>query len=235
MLSFLALGFLIGMQHALEADHVAAVASLASGERSLRAIVRHGTAWGIGHATSLFVFAGIAIVLGIGLPARTAAALELAVGVMLVGLGLDVFRRLVRARVHFHAHAHTDGVVHIHAHSHDGDTGPHDPTRHEHTHPPGLPVRTFAVGLMHGLAGSAALLLLAVTGLRSGWSGLVYVAIFGAGSIVGMALLSAAMAIPLSFTARAMTWAHRGLQIATGSLTVIIGGFIVVEAAGTLL
>lgn len=143
MFSILALGFLIGMQHALEADHVAAVASIASGERSVRRIVRHGVAWGAGHTLTLLVIGGGVVVLGSAVPEHFAQALEFLVGVMLILLGGWVLYRLARERIHFHFHRHRDGndVKHLHAHSHAGEDGPHDPDRHDHTHPRGLPIR----------------------------------------------------------------------------------------------
>ena len=225
--SILALGFLLGMRHATDADHLAAVATLATRSRSVSHTVLQGVAWGTGHTLTLMLFGGAVLVAGAVVPARAAQALELAVGVMLVLLGADALYRLRRQRIHFHAHRHAGGVAHFHAHSHRGEGAPHDPARHEHPHPRGFPARALLVGMVHGMAGSAALVLLSLEALRSPAWGLVYIAIFGLGSILGMAALSAAIAVPLRLSSRRLTRAHDGLTAAVGLATLLIGCFIV--------
>jgi ABC-type nickel/cobalt efflux system permease component RcnA len=229
MISVLFLGFLIGLQHALEADHVAAVASLATRARSAKAIVRLGAVWGLGHSITLLFFGGLVLLADWAAPEKLAQGLEFAVGVMLILLGAGVLYRLYRERVHFHAHRHGGGVMHMHAHSHAGERRGHDPNRHEHEHPKALPLRSLLVGMMHGLAGSAALLLLALSSVQSVSVGIAYILLFGLGSIVGMAALSAVIAVPLGYSARALTWAHHSLQAAVGCATILIGGFIVYD------
>lgn len=221
MSGILALGFLLGMQHALEADHIAAVSSIAARRTEIGDIVRHGLTWGLGHTLTLFVFAGAAILLGHAIPESVARPIETAVGIMLVSLGAHVLWRLWRDRVHFHTHGHGDGTVHIHAHSHAGETLPH--ARAAHAHPHGFRWRTLLVGLMHGMAGSAALLVLTVSQASSPAAGLGYVALFGMGSMVGMGALSTVIAVPLAVSARWLTWANRGLQGAVGIVTTVIG------------
>jgi hypothetical protein len=215
------------MQHALEADHIAAVSSIAARRSHVADIVRHGLTWGLGHTLTLFVFAGAALLLGHAIPEAVARPIETAVGVMLVGLGAHVLWRLWRDRVHFHRHGHGDGTVHFHAHSHAGEAAPHARTAHAHEH--GFRWRTLLVGLMHGMAGSAALLVLAVTQASSPAAGLGYIAMFGAGSMIGMGALSTVIAIPLAVSARRLTWANRGLQGAVGLATAAVGVMTVVE------
>ncbi|MEA2864205.1 MAG: hypothetical protein QOC84_2161 [Bradyrhizobium sp.] len=227
MFGILGLGFLLGMQHALEADHIAAVSSIAARRTHIGDIVKHGLTWGLGHTLSLFVFAGVAIVLGRAMPDEFARPLETAVGIMLVGLGAHVLWRLWRDRVHFHRHGHGDGTVHIHAHSHAGETVAH--ARAAHTHAHGFRWRTLLVGLMHGMAGSAALLVLAASRASSPAAGLGYVALFGIGSMVGMGALSTVIAVPLAVSARWLTVANRGLQGAVGVITIAIGIATVAE------
>ena len=227
MFGILGLGFLLGMQHALEADHIAAVSSIAARRSRVGDIVRHGLTWGLGHTLTLFAFAGAAIGLGRAIPEHVARPLETAVGIMLVGLGAHVLWRLWRDRVHFHRHGHDDGTVHIHAHSHAGEPLPHASTPHAHPH--GFRWATLLVGLMHGMAGSAALLVLAVSQAASPALGLGYVALFGIGSMVGMAALSTVIAVPLVASARWLTWANRGLQATVGAVTVAIGVTTIVE------
>jgi hypothetical protein len=229
MFGILGLGFLLGMQHALEADHIAAVSSIAARRTHIGDIVRHGLTWGLGHTLTLFVFAGAAILLGHAIPEHVARPIETAVGIMLVGLGAHVLWRLWRDRVHFHTHGHGDGTVHIHAHSHANETVPHARAAHAHAH--GFRWRTLLVGLMHGMAGSAALLVLTVSQVSSPAVGLGYVALFGIGSMVGMGALSTVIAVPLAVSARWLTWANRGLQGVVGTVTITIGLVTIYETA----
>jgi hypothetical protein len=225
MFGVLGLGFLLGMQHALEADHIAAVSSIAARRTDVRDIVKHGLTWGLGHTLTLFVFAGVAIIIGHAIPAQVARPLETAVGIMLVGLGAHVLWRLWRDRVHFHQHGHGDGVKHIHVHSHANEKIPHWNSAHMHPH--GFRWRTLLVGLMHGMAGSAALLLLAVSQVANPAYGMFYVALFGIGSMIGMGALSVVIAVPLAVSARWLTWANRGLQGAVGLVTIAIGSMTI--------
>lgn len=227
MFGILGLGFLLGMQHALEADHIAAVSSIAARRSRISDIVKHGLTWGLGHTLTLFVFAGVAILLGRAIPESIAKPIEGAVGIMLIGLGAHVLWRLWRDRVHFHRHGHTDGTVHFHAHSHAGDTLPHVRTLHAHEH--GFRWRTLLVGLMHGMAGSAALLVLAATQASSPMAGLGYVALFGIGSMTGMGALSAVIAVPIAVSARFLTVANHALQGAVGVVTIAVGLVTLVE------
>ena len=235
MFAILGLGFLLGMQHALEADHIAAVSSIAARRTDVGDILKHGLTWGLGHTLTLFAFAGAAILLGHAIPETWSRPLETAVGIMLIGLGAHVLWRLWRDRVHFHRHSHGDGTVHVHAHSHAKETPsqivPHARAPHEHAH--GFRWRTLLVGLMHGMAGSAALLVLAVSQATSPAIGLGYVALFGIGSMVGMGVLSSVIAVPLAVSARWLTSANRGLQGAVGVVTIAIGVMTIIEHTTT--
>jgi hypothetical protein len=148
---------------------------------------------------------------------------------MLVALGTHVLWRLWHDRVHFHRHRHDDGTVHIHAHSHVGETAPHPSAPHVHAH--GFRWRTLLVGLMHGMAGSAALLLLAVSQAPSAAAGLIYVALFGIGSMIGMGALSLVIAVPIAISARWLTFANGALQGAVGFVTIAIGLNTIVSIA----
>jgi len=224
------IGLLLGLRHALDADHLAAVASLATGSRSPRETVRTGIAWGIGHTLTLFVVCAAVLLMDVGFPQHVAHIAELAVGLILVGLGFDVVRRALAKRVHLHGHTHDEDGYHLHLHSHGGE-GAHEHSSHSHRHPTGLPGRALLVGLMHGLAGSAALLLLAVTEHGEVLTGLVYVALFGVGSMIGMAALSLTIALPLRASARYAAWGVNGFNLAIGAGTAILGGFVVVQTA----
>lgn len=215
MFAILSLGFAVGLQHAFEADHLAAVASLSARSRHVRDVVLHGLTWGLGHALTLLALAGGVFLAGSVIPDAWAGRLEFFVGVMLVALGAQALWRLWRERAHVHLHAHDGVAAHAHLHSH------RDTDAHQHAH--GFRWRTLLVGLMHGLAGSAALLLLAATRVNEpGW-GLAYIAVFGVGSMLGMGALSALIAVPLSASARKLTALHSGLHGVIAAATVCIG------------
>ena len=221
--SLFLVGFLLGMRHALEADHVAAIASLTGRGQSLGRALRQGGAWGLGHTLTLLLFGAVVLFMERVIPQSLAQALEAAVGLMLVLLGADLLRRLRRQRVHLHVHRHADGRRHLHLHSHAGDRDGHDPERHHHPHPQGFPLRALLVGLMHGMAGSAALILLTLETVADPASGLIYILLFGAGSILGMALLSLAISIPLRLSARYLSRAYTGLQLLIALFTIGLG------------
>ncbi len=229
MLTVLLLGFLLGMKHATEADHLAAVATLASGHQTLAQTVRQGVAWGIGHTFTLMLFGGIVLALGKAIPDGMAQALELAVALMLIALGADVLRRLARQKIHFHVHQHSH-ARHVHAHSHAGQAlAPkfeHEMQAHGHAH--GLLLRALTIGMMHGMAGTAALILLSLEAVQSVGMGLAYITLFGLGSIIGMALLSVAIAIPLRLSAVGrLVWLHNGISVAIGAFSCLLGALMV--------
>lgn len=231
MIKILVLGFLLGMRHTLEADHVAAVATLAARSRGARQALLQGAAWGLGHTITLFLACSAVLFLETVVPEHLARGLEAAVGVMLMVLGADVVRRMLRERVHFHAHRHRDGTVHFHAHSHAGENVP-DEVNHGHTHAERFPVRALCVGLVHGMAGSAALILLTLSTVASPGAGLLYVALFGAGSIGGMAMLSLAISVPLRGVRR-FTLLHHAVQTLVGIVTMGLGGLLVYKYLST--
>jgi len=218
------------MQHATEADHVAAVCSVASRGTGLRAISRHGIFWGIGHTLTLMAVAGSCLVLRTTVPDHMAHRLEFAVGLMLVGLGLHVLYRVRGDRLHFHGHGH-GSAAHIHAHAHADEKMPHPPEELDHRGTEALPWRTLMVGLVHGMAGSAALIVLTATTLKSPWWGFAYVLTFGIGTTAGMGLLSLLIAAPITLTAQSLTFANRGLQFVIGIATCYIGSRILLETA----
>lgn len=219
----LALGFAIGLRHALEADHLAAVATIASRQGKPADIIKHGLTWGLGHTLTLLALAGAAFLLGNAIPDALAGRLEFAVGAMLFLLGGHLLIRLWRERVHAHVHHH-GADLHVHLHSHAAEQAAQARPVALHAHAgEGFRWRTLFVGLMHGMAGSAALLLLAMTQVKDPARGLAYILVFGLGTMVGMAALSALIAVPLTLSARFVAWANRGLQIVIGCCTVGLG------------
>ncbi|MCB1925262.1 MAG: sulfite exporter TauE/SafE family protein [Gammaproteobacteria bacterium] len=233
MLHVLLLGLLLGLQHALDADHLAAVASLSTRARSLGDAARHGAAWGIGHSLTLLLFGGLLLFVQASLPPWTADLLEAGVGLMLMLLGAGVVRQLLRERVHFHTHHH-GARQHFHAHSHDVHAD-HARDPHHHEHRRALPLRAVLVGMMHGLAGTAALLVFALGTTTSPWQGLIYIAVFGIGSIIGMSLLAVVISLPLRWSARRLTWAHNGLTLVFGLVSIALGGILLSHSAATII
>ena len=193
----LVLGFVLGVKHALDADHLAAISAIVSERKSVLSSCLVGALWGLGHTLAL-LGAGVAvIVLHFELGPKTAMALEFAVAVMLVGLGLNVLRKLFDGgTIHLHPHRH-GSRVHVHLHLHGGKETVTPGTHH------GLRfgVRPVLVGIVHGLAGSAALMLLVLATIPSPAAGIAYLLVFGIGSTGGMLCMSALMGLPLHLTA----------------------------------
>ncbi|MEA2625807.1 MAG: hypothetical protein QOD06_1852 [Candidatus Binatota bacterium] len=222
------IGLLMGVRHAFEADHVAAVAALATRSSSLRETAWMAAAWGIGHAVMLLGVGCALIALDATLPEPVARGLEVAVGGVLVALGIDVLRRVWRKRVHVHAHEHPTGVRHLHIHVHDQGVD-HVPSDHRHAHAGPLPSRALLVGGLHGLAGSGALVLLSVD--LSGARAAATLAAFGAGTIVGMLAFSIAISLPLRLSAKRLTHASNALEGALGLVSIAVGGWVGLHAA----
>jgi len=233
MLGILVLGLLLGLQHAVEADHIAAVASLTTRGKNLRDAARQGAAWGLGHSLTLLLVGGSVLLIDGVIGERLSLLLESVVGLMLILLGADVLLRLWRRRVHFHVHSH-DTETHFHAHSHAPD-GRHDADPHDHRHTRKVPVRALLVGMVHGMAGSAALIVFALGSVQSFWQGLAYITIFGVGSIIGMTALAIIISLPLRWSARGLTWAHNGLTTVLGLFTLGLGIVLVHQTTRALL
>ncbi|HGG60517.1 MAG TPA: urease accessory protein [Gammaproteobacteria bacterium] len=225
--TLLLLGFLLGMRHATEADHLAAMATIASRSDTLRGAALQGAAWGVGHTITLLIFGGVALIIGGAIPDAYAHGLEALVGLMLIGLGIDLLRQMRRRRIHFHRHAHEDGVHHFHAHAHRAGE-PHDPTAHHHPHPNHLPGRALFIGLMHGVAGSAALILLVASRTHDLPAALTYILLFGLGSVLGMALLSVVIMLPMrAIQTQGLGRFWRGAQGGVALFTIVLGGEII--------
>jgi len=220
--SLLFFGFIIGMQHALEADHLAAVATLSGGSTSRRVLMLRGGIWGLGHTITLLTICGLLLMLGESISAHTASLLEFAVGVMIILLGANVLLNLFRKRMHFHVHRHSRGTFHVHTHSHANDTAPHPDSAHHHVHHNLGFVRVLLIGMVHGAAGSAGLLVLAAVA-NTLVQATGYVLAFGAGSILGMASMSFVVSFPLRFIERYTTWVNTAAFACIGFAAIVIG------------
>ena len=224
--SVLVFGLVLGLKHAVEADHLAAVTAIVSERRSILGASLVGGLWGVGHTLSLLV-AGIAVILfHLRISEQTALALEFCVGLMLIALGANALRKLMRGgTLHLHWHRHGERI-HAHPHLHDGADERDAPYTH---HGLGLSARPFLVGMVHGLAGSAALMLLVLSTISSPLAGLLYVLVFGIGSVGGMMLMSALVGLPLSFTATRFARAHFVVRCLAGLFSLSFGLFMVYQ------
>ncbi len=220
------------MSHALEADHLAAISTMMSDSKgSKKRLAFRGAAWGLGHTVTLSAICVAVILFGATLTERMTAVLEFSVGMMLIILGLDVYRRFRKAKLHFHGHQHDGGPRHVHVHSHKDAKVAHVSDPHRHNHPHGFPLKAFSIGLVHGAAGSAGLLALAVAATQNVGSAMLYVLAFGVGSILGMAALTYTVAWPLAWVEKGMNWMHTALTVSAAGLAIAIGGLILIETS----
>jgi sulfite exporter TauE/SafE len=208
-ISLLSVGFLLGLKHALEADHVVAVSTLISQTKSIRKSSLAGAAWGIGHTATLLLVGLVLLTFKLTIPDKLALAFEFSVGIALVALGIDVLRKVRREKIHVHAHEH-DGKAHLHLHRHA------DAISHDHIH------KSFLIGTIHGLAGSAALTLLILATVKSTAQGLLYILVFGVGSIIGMLMVSGAIALPFLWSQK-IGKVDKGMKVLAGSISIALG------------
>lgn len=218
----LGLGFLLGLRHALDADHVVAVSTIVAQTRNLAKAAVVGIFWGLGHTLTLGLVGLIVLFGGLSLPEPFEKGAEFLVGVVLVLLGASTLYGLRRGRLHLHPHRH-DLEEHVHFHSHAHESS------HEHEHPKRLGLRPLLVGMVHGLAGSAALLLLVLAEMTSPILGVFYILLFGAGSIVGMLLVSLAIGLPVAWTARSLQGGYRAIAALAGIASLAFGAWLIFE------
>lgn len=188
-LTIMGLGFVLGLRHALDADHIVAVSTVLAERPSLRASGAVGLFWGLGHTLMLLLVGVCVLALRVSIPEYLAATFEFLVGVMLIVLGVTLARRLYREEWHVHPHEH-GGRRHLHLHRH---------TLHQdHTHGHWFQQarRPLLIGMAHGLAGSAALLLIVIAGAGTFVQGVGYIVVFGIGSIAGMVAVGTAISLP---------------------------------------
>ncbi|HEY2545501.1 MAG TPA: hypothetical protein VGI46_05510 [Candidatus Acidoferrum sp.] len=246
LLSIVALGFFLGMRHATDPDHVIAVTTIVSRQRSIRHAALIGVLWGLGHTITILVVGSAIILFGIVIPARIGLTMELSVGLMLILLGILNLSGMMRwitetltpsqAGDHAHSHPHGHGdYIHTHPHGH----GPEKHGHSEDATPVGWMDRVFgrmglyqivrplAVGIVHGLAGSAAVALLVLTTIRVPSWAILYLLVFGLGTVAGMMLITAAIAVPFTFSEKRFARLNRGLGLVSGVVSLAFGIFIV--------
>jgi hypothetical protein len=254
------LGLMLGMRHATDPDHVVAVTAILSNERRLGAATRIGLVWGLGHTTTVLAVGAAIILFKLSIPARLGLAMEFMVAVVLILLGLSAASNLLKhllARlgltrldtasaliVHSHPHSHAGNVhrhAHVHPRAHDAASAPGDSSAalHSDHRLPMLPdvalrrrlLKSFGVGLAHGLAGSAAIALLVLSAIPQPLWATVYLAIFCIGTFLGMMLITTAIGAPFVLAYSRMASVHRALALGSGLLSFGFGLFLAYQIA----
>lgn len=244
-LSIIALGFFLGMRHATDPDHVIAVTTIVSRQQSIRHAALIGILWGVGHTITILAVGSAIILFGIVIPPKLGLSMELSVGLMLILLGvlnLSGFMRWVTEtftpmEADGRAHTHnigTSAYSHSHGHptkkqNHGGDSSERWMDRTFGKLGVYQVVRPFAVGLIHGLAGSAAVALLVLTTIRVPSLAVLYLLVFGIGTIAGMMLITTAIAVPFKYSKARFARLNHNLAVASGIISVAFGVFIVYE------
>lgn len=213
-LSILALGFVLGIKHAIEPDHIIAVSTIATQSKKLYRSTLAGVFWGIGHTATLF-FIGVILILMKGeIPEKVAMSLEFLVGIMLVYLGVTTINSFKKTLLRQNA---LDGDEHnIPSHSH----GDHQIQNHSHNKI--SYIKSMLIGLVHGLAGSGAMILLTMSTVKSVGEAIVYILIFGVGTVIGMLFFTTIIGLPFVFSAKKFSL-NKGLTQITGAISVVFG------------
>jgi high-affinity nickel permease len=218
----LMLGLVLGLKHAFDSDHLIAVSTIVARERAPWRSLWIGLFWGIGHTLTLLTVGVLVLGMKTQIPPSLESSLECFVGVILFGLGLMTLYDYWRKRVHTHTHAH-EGALHRHFHAHN------EMLAHHHPHPIRLGLKPMLIGMVHGLAGSAALMLLVLATIPSPTLGLLYIAIFGCGSVVGMGVVSLMMGVFFSLATDRLQTLDQGIRLTVGGLSTAFGVWMIVE------
>lgn len=223
--SILLLGVILGVEHAMEPDHLITVSILVSERQTIRVSALLGMIWGVGHTTTLLIIGSILLVTKFTIPSSVVNSLEFLVGIMIIGLGLSTLRKVWQVQpLHNHIHEHIDGTIHRHVHTHANTA------EHNHHHPFR---QSFCMGILHGGAGSAALSLLVLATVDHFLSGVLYIIIFGIGSILGMLVLGSLVSLPMQAALQSSYW-RRMPSLLAGGIGIFIGGMIVVQQLAIL-
>jgi ABC-type nickel/cobalt efflux system permease component RcnA len=233
IIAALALGILLGLRHALDPDHVVAVSTIVSEYRNPLRSFWVGISWGLGHTTTLLLAGIVIIALRLTIPDRLALFLEFGVGIMLVGLGVQVIYSFQRKKVHQHAHGHEEDA-HTHFHSH-AENPAHSPEHHgvKGVGKPFFRKKSYFIGTIQGLAGSAALTLLVLASIDSPLAGMGYILLFGLGSVLSMGVMTILISMPIVFSANRLPNLNRFIQPGVGVLSILFGVFLMYKIGFT--
>ena len=222
----LALGIVLGLKHALDPDHVVAVSTIVSEYRNPLRSFWVGISWGLGHTTTLLLVGIVIIALRLTIPERLALFLEFGVGIMLVGLGTQVIYSFQKKKVHQHAHGHQEDA-HTHFHSHAANPA-HSPEHHgvRGVGKPFFRKKSYIIGTVQGLAGSAALTLLVLASIDSPLAGIGYILLFGLGSVLSMGVMTVIISLPFVFSANRLPNLNSFIQPGVGVLSILFGVFL---------
>lgn len=242
-LSVLTLGFVLGLKHALDADHLVAVSAIVSERKGFLSASVVGMLWGLGHTAALLAVGFLVLALRVQIPESIAAWMEFAVAVMIVGLGVNVLWKVSRGgRVHTHVHTHN---THLHAHPHlhsPGETHEHSFSHHRlplswahgFLHHARSGKKSILIGMVHGMAGSAALMLVVLASIASTAVGIIYIAVFGLGSILGMLIMSTLISLPFVASAHRSERMNIVVRSIAGIVSVVFGLFLAWQIGGGL-
>ena len=229
MISWLLLGFAMGVRHALEADHLAAVASLSARTEGSAALLRVAGAWGIGHAFVILAIACLWVATGVAVPEQAQPFIEAAAGLLLVWLGIDLLRERGGRRAAVGIHEHRGGTVHAHLHWKGASDPEVSVLDHAHRRVPLR--RALFVGSLHGLGGSALSGLLAASGADAGRA-IGYAVLFGVGATLGMMALSTVVSLPLRWPRVRAAAMGRYARVAIAVASIAIGLWIGASSFG---
>ncbi len=246
------LGLVLGIRHAFDADHLVAVTTIVSEYKNPLKAIWVGVSWGLGHTTTLFLAGGALLLLNLHIPERLALFFEFAVGLMLIILGVQTFLSFRRHKIHLHEHTHNEEATsHEHFHTHQATPG------HGHPHlsrfekwskllaagivprehftaetkgamKPFFRLKSYLVGTVHGMAGSAVLMLLVLASIESVWAGVTYILIFGLGTVISMGLISVFISLPFSVSGR-LPRLNRIIQAGAGTFSILFGLFLMYQ------
>ncbi len=220
--TLLGVGFLLGLRHALDTDHLAAVSTVLTERPSLLASGAVGLSWGVGHTLTLLLVGSIVLFWGVHIPAEFEFIAESGVGVLLIVLGGMLALRLYRERWHVHSHHH-DGEPHVHLHSHRRQAD------HGHRHWITESIRPFCIGMAHGVAGSAALMLIILATTTDVAAGLLSILVFGLGSIAGMMVIGMTISIPVIWSRSISRRLFVGVQGLASLASVSVGVWMLIR------
>ncbi len=212
----LSLGFALGLEHASDADHIVAISTIISENKNVKKAASLGIFWGLGHTITLLLVSIILLTFSTSIPTNLVSFFEFTVGTILIILGVSVIKKGFDRLKHMHPHIHNN-KTHIHSHDHNKTE------EHNHKH------KSFFVGMFHGLAGSATIMLLILPSLNSVFDGLAFILVFGIGSIGGMLIISTLIGLPFALSSkRFSTWNIR-IRFIAGFISILLGSIIIYQ------